>query len=213
MTIHLQNLLPHPLSDIQQLDTDVWQKDLKIESSSSNLFYAPSGKGKTTLLSMLYGMRKDYSGTILIDQSDIRDFALKQWAELRCTKLSFVFQGLRLFKELSAFENIELKNSISGFKSEKEIMALAERLDIAPFMQQKAGTMSFGQQQRVAILRALCQPFEFILLDEPFSHLDEVSAAKAFDVIAEECRAQGAGFCMTSLSDDTNWNFNGKFRL
>ena len=84
-----------------------------------------------------------------------------------------LFQELRLFTELTAWENIQLKNSLTGYKSKKEIKVWFEMFGIADKWDTPVGKMSFGQQQRVALVRALCQPFDFIFLDEPISHLDE----------------------------------------
>jgi putative ABC transport system ATP-binding protein len=77
---------------------------------------------------------------------------------------------------------------------------MAEMLGIGEFLQKKAGILSFGQQQRVAILRALCQPFDYLLADECFSHIDLENSLKAYHVIREECESRGAGLILTSLN-------------
>src|SRR6185295_14901973 len=132
---------------------------------------APSGTGKSTLIAYLYGIRKDFSGTIRFGNDS--SISLKQWSELRNKKIAVVFQDLRLFPQLTAMENIQLKNSFSKSKTEEEIIQLAAKLGIDHKLKSKCGNLSLGQQQRVAIIRSLCQPFEFLLLDEPFSHLDD----------------------------------------
>ena len=77
---------------------------------------------------------------------------------------------------------------------------MAKRLDMSEFLHRKAGILSFGQQQRVAILRALCQPFNYLLADECFSHIDRTNSLKAYQVIREECESQHAGLILTSLN-------------
>ena len=76
-----------------------------------------------------------------------------------------------------------------------------------------AGRMSIGQQQRLAIIRALCQPFDFILLDEPVSHLDEENNRIAAEIIAEEARRQGAGIISTSVGNHLLLDYNKRMHL
>ncbi|MGC9341123.1 MAG: ATP-binding cassette domain-containing protein, partial [Bacteroidales bacterium] len=120
---------------------------------------------------------------------------------------------LELFDELTALENIQLKNRLTGHKSASEIIKLAEILEISGFMNRKTEILSFGQKQRVAIIRALCQPFNFLLADEIFSHLDDVIREKALEVITDELENQGAGILFTSLKESENGFFNKKYRV
>jgi ABC-type lipoprotein export system ATPase subunit len=110
-----------------------------------------------------------------------------------------LFQELRLFPELTAMENVEIKNSLTGFKTRKEIEGWFEALGIADKMQSPVQLLSFGQQQRVAMIRALVQPFDFLLADEPISHLDETNSRMMADIMTEEARRQGAGIVVTSI--------------
>ena len=105
-----------------------------------------------------------------------------------------------------------MKNQLTGWKKKKEILTLLERLGIADKKEEKAGKLSFGQQQRVAFVRSLCQPFDFILLDEPISHLDDENAAIMAQLLTEEADRQGAGIIVTSIGKhlpmhyDRVWN-------
>ena len=110
-----------------------------------------------------------------------------------------LFQELRLFPELTAMENVEIKNCLTHFKSRKEIEGWFEALGIADKMSSPVRLMSFGQQQRVAMIRALVQPFDFLLADEPVSHLDEANSRVMADIMTGEARRQGAGVVITSI--------------
>ena len=184
--------------------SEVWNRDLAIQPGERLRILAQSGKGKTTLLSVLYGLRKDYRGRVHFDGADIRRYGRDEWQRLRQSRLAFVFQDLQLFDELTARQNVDLKNRLTTHKSASEIQALFEALGLADKQDAPAGQLSRGQQQRVAIIRALCQPFEFLLLDEPFSHLDQTMLGQAAAVLDEECRLRGAGLILTSLEPESS---------
>ncbi|MEN8227544.1 MAG: ATP-binding cassette domain-containing protein [Bacteroidota bacterium] len=201
MTIRLDKMIPLPLLEQDTTGSGIWEiESVLFEQGKTYIIEAPSGRGKTSLLSVIYGIRKDYRGKVYLDHNDIKDFSWRDWSLFRKEKLSFIFQGLELFDNLTALENIQLKNSISHHQSAQKIEEMAERLGLAQFLQRKAGILSFGQQQRVAILRALCQPFDYLLADECFSHIDRENGLKAYQVIREECESQGAGLILTSLN-------------
>ena len=163
------------------------------------LIEAASGTGKSSLCSYIYGYRNDYQGIINFDETNIKAYSVKQWVDLRKHSLSILFQDLRIFTELSALENVQLKNNLTGCKKKKEILSFFEQLGIADKINVKAGKLSFGQQQRVAFIRALCQPFDFLFLDEPISHLDDDNSRIMGELIIAEAKAQGAGVIATSI--------------
>ena len=201
MTIRLEKMIPYPLLEQETSGSGIWEADsVLFERENIYIVEAPSGRGKTSLLSVIYGIRKDYRGTVYLDHDNISELNFRQWSSIRKEKLSYIFQGLELFENLTALENIELKNSITHFKSSNEIEAMAGILDIKDFLHRKTGILSFGQQQRVAILRALCQPFEMLLADECFSHIDRENSINAYNLILEECKSQNAGLILTSLN-------------
>jgi ABC-type Mn2+/Zn2+ transport system ATPase subunit len=86
-------------------------------------------------------------------------------------------------------------------------------LEIDNKWNQVCGLLSMGQQQRVAIIRALCQPFEWLILDEPFSHLDEVNTQRCLKLINEQTDAMQAGFVLTSLGDSHQFSYHYELKL
>ena len=110
-------------------------------------------------------------------------------------------------------ENIEIKNGLTGHKKRKEIELWFERLGIADKMDAKVGRMSFGQQQRVAMIRALVQPFDFLMVDEPISHLDDDNSAIMASIMMEEVQRQGAGVIVTSIGKHMEMPYTKTFRL
>ena len=108
---------------------------------------------------------------------------------------------------------VQIKNKLTNFKSEKQIAEWFEALGIADKMNDKTGRMSFGQQQRVAMIRALAQPFDFIIVDEPISHLDDTNAETMGQIMMNEAQKQGAGVIVTSIGKHMNLNYERTFKL
>jgi putative ABC transport system ATP-binding protein len=214
MTIRLEKMIPLPMLEQKRNSSGLWEvESMLFEKGKNYLVEAPSGRGKTSLLSIIYGIRKDYRGKVFLNGADISGFSGKEWSGIRKRQLSFIFQGLELFDELSAFDNIQLKNSITRHKSSGEIRDMAERLGLAGFLQKKTGILSFGQQQRVAIIRALCQPFDYLLADECFSHMDLENSLAAFGLIREECQVRNAGLILTSLDSMEAVDMESRIKL
>lgn len=198
-SIRLDNTLPRVFLERTDVKSDIWRQQVSFEKGKTYLIEAASGTGKSSLCSFIIGYRNDFDGKILFDGKDSRQLCTSDWVTLRQSHVSMLFQELRLFPELTAMENVEIKNSLTHFKSRREIEGWFERLGIADKMQSPVRLMSFGQQQRVAMIRALVQPFDFLLADEPVSHLDETNSQAMADVMTEEARRQGAGVIITSI--------------
>ena len=212
-TITLQQTLPQVFSGRDVIISDVWHQSLEFVKGEKVLIEAASGTGKSSLCSYIYGYRNDYQGIICFDGKNIQSLGVNEWVEIRKSSLSMLFQDLRLFTELSAWENVQIKNSLTGFKSKKEIKIWFEALGIADKWEVPLGKLSFGQQQRVALIRALCQPFDFIFLDEPVSHLDDENGRIMASILAEEAEKQGAGIVVTSIGKHLELDYNRRLKL
>ena len=136
-------------------------------------------------------------------------------AKYRQHKMSIIFQDMRLFGNLTARENIELKRVMNSSPMYEAGMVddMAAALDITHILSQKAATCSYGEQQRIAIIRSLMQPFEWLIMDEPFSHLDKANTEKATALIAAECKKRNAGFILTDLDEDAHFNYTRQLLL
>lgn len=211
--ISLQATLPDIFKNETSLESEIWLRDVSFERGKFYLTEANSGTGKSSLCSYIYGYRHDYSGEILFDQSNIRSFGPSAWDGIRCRQLSLLFQELNLFPELTAFENVKLKNNLTGYKSDAQINDMFEVLGIPEKKDVEIAKMSWGQQQRVAIVRCLCQPFSFLILDEPISHLDDTNAAIAAGLIESEASRQGAGVIVTSIGKHLPLDYTKKLTL
>lgn len=184
-----------------RVPSDVWGQNLLLKKGESCLIEASSGRGKSSLCAFLYGLRKDYSGNISFVASEGQTLQSQEcdFVSLRSNNISLMFQDLKLFPELTAVENVMLKNRITGSWSEEKCRNMLLRMNLMDVVDVPCGRMSFGQQQRVAFVRALAQPLDFLFLDEPVSHLDEENARIMSQMIKERQIEDGIGVVVTSI--------------
>ena len=214
MSIFLEQVCPLPLLDHPQIaKSDVWMGKCTFRKGQRYLIKAPSGRGKSSFMHLLYGLRRDYEGQISIDDAEVSKMGSEELAALRKAKLSIVFQDLRLFPQLTGLENIIIKNDLTKHKTLDEIRGMAAKLNIVDILEQTPPTLSYGQQQRIALIRALCQPFDYLLLDEPFSHIDEANIQQARGLIDQELKKSGAGLIIVSLGSDYNFKVDYTLQL
>lgn len=216
--IELCGLIPEVFAREQSgnmRDSGIWlsEEAVGFRRGCRLLIESASGKGKSSLVSFIYGRRTDYRGLIAFDGADIRSLDSARWTEIRRKALAWLPQEMMLFPELTARENVEIKRSLTGWRSGRWVEEAFERLGIADRIDSPVGRMSVGQQQRVAIIRALAQPADFILLDEPVSHLDPQSNLAAASFIEEEASSTGAGIITTSVGNPLALNYTSTTHL
>lgn len=212
-SITLENTLPRVFVAEDIPGSEVWRTSLTFSRGALYLVEAASGGGKSSLCSFIFGARTDYEGRILFDGEDIAAFSISRWLELRRRHLAYLPQELALFPELTAVENIQLKNRLTGYASDAMVNRWLDMLGLGPRRDHPAGRLSIGQQQRVAIIRAICQPFDFLLLDEPVSHLDDANNRAAAALISEEAARQGAAIISTSVGNHISIDYTNRLHL
>ena len=215
MQIELKQIVPVPLKDkFSKRGSDIWNKHLQFNNAEWIKIKAPSGTGKTTFVHIIYKMRYDYEGSVAWDNTDLKLISGDALAQLRQNKLSIIFQDLRLFPNLTARENIELKRVLqTPFYEAGIIDTMAERLGITHIMEQRAGLCSYGEQQRIAVIRALIQPFNWLIMDEPFSHLDNNNSERAMELMLEEAKSRNAAIIFADLERIDYFPFTKIFHL
>ena len=118
--IIFRNVLPSVFANREDLHSEIWKSDVTLERDHLYLVEAASGQGKSTFCSYVVGYRNDYSGQVLFDDVDIHGLKVGQWVNIRKNHISHLFQELRLFPELTAMENVEIKNKLTGFKTRQQ---------------------------------------------------------------------------------------------
>jgi ABC-type lipoprotein export system ATPase subunit len=200
MQLSLQGVIPVPLREkVHAKQSGIWNTSLTINKGTYVFVQAPSGTGKTTLVHILYGLRHDYEGTVKWNNTTLPGAGNETLAKLRTESISVIFQDMRLFPELTAWENIAIKRKLTNTVSEQQVHEWLDRLGLKDKKHSTGNTLSYGEQQRVAIIRALLQPFDWLLMDEPFSHLDNANTDKAISLIGEVVKERGAGMILADL--------------
>ena len=151
-TIQVNHVLPYFISDTGVPVSEIWHKEVRFSRNKQYLVSASSGAGKSSLLSYIFGERTDYSGDFLYDDVSGNAMKTSEWTQLRTSVISCVFQGLRLFPELTAFENVSIKNQLTGHKTDEEIKQMFVEAGLENKMNEKVARLSFGQQQRIAVI-------------------------------------------------------------
>ncbi len=204
MQLSLQGVIPTPLRDkVNSYKSGIWKNSLSFKKGEYIFIQAPSGTGKTTLIHILYGLRKDLEGAVKWNETAVGTTDKETLAKLRTNNISVIFQDMRLFPELTAWENLEIKRSLTNTITEQQVADWLERLGMKDKKNSLGSTLSYGEQQRVAIIRALLQPFDWLLMDEPFSHLDHANIDKARALILEVVQQNNAGMILADLDENS----------
>lgn len=211
--ITLSGLLPLVFAQEEIPMSGIWRGKATFRRGGRYLVEAASGAGKSSLAAYLIGSRRDFEGTIAFDGRDSRSLSITDWQSLRRENIAYLPQELALFPEMTAIDNILLKAELGGTPDHERIDAWMRRLGVDSRRDYPAGRLSIGQQQRIALIRTLCQPFDFLLLDEPVSHLDETNNRIASAIVEEEASRQGAAVISFSVGNPLMLDYNINLHL
>jgi putative ABC transport system ATP-binding protein len=180
--------------------------DFQVESAERVFLYGPSGSGKTTFLEVLAGILRSQKGSVRILGKDLSSMLEKERDLFRGAHLGYIFQSFNLIPYLNVQENIELplhlsparRARIQGEDLTKMIRYLCDRLGIGTLLERRVTALSIGQQQRVAVARALVGRPELILADEPTSSLDMDHREKFLQLLFDLCTQHGTTLLFVS---------------
>lgn len=176
--------------------------DITINAGDYVSISGPSGCGKSTLLSILGLLDMPSGGEYFIEGTNVTDLSLDEAAEIRNSKIGFIFQSFNLIDELSVFDNVALplryKTKVPSDKAISErVQKCLELVDMSHRTNHKPNQLSGGQQQRIAIARALVAEPAILLVDEPTGNLDSKSGDQVMDVL-EKLNDSGTTICMVT---------------
>jgi putative ABC transport system ATP-binding protein len=176
----------HPLTILHSLD-------YKIESGQFVAIVGPSGSGKSTLLGLLAGLDAPSTGQIIIDGVDITMLSEDGLARLRGEKIGFVFQFFHLVPSLTAFENVLIPMEIAGRRdATTRARQLVDEVGLSDRAHHYPSQLSGGEQQRIAIARALANDPPIVLADEPTGNLDSTTGRHIMDLLLKVRRSRAS---------------------
>ena len=153
---------------------------------STTAVMGKSGSGKTTLLKVIGTLLLPESGTVSIDGTDIYSISETDRSIFRRTQIGFIYQSYDLLPELNAYENIAIAEMINNRKPNKDnIIDICDQLGVSGLLSKYPAELSGGEQQRIAIARAISTNAKIILCDEPTGNLDEENSSKIIDYIID----------------------------
>lgn len=191
MGFSLRHLQPHNFQVNKH--SEVWNTELDFKTGESTLITAASGRGKSSLFRIMTGLSDDYSGDVYYHEKAIGNLSADEISALRKNEWSLIFQSLALFPHISAEQNIRITS-----KGQLNQVAV-QKLGMESVLSKVTARLSYGERQRIAIIRALSRSFRFLIMDEPFSHLDTALREQAWKLIVDECQKNDAGMILLDL--------------
>lgn len=184
-----------------------------LEAGEQVALRGASGSGKTTLLNVISGIVVPDSGEVFVDGTDLTRLSEPARDAHRARTTGCVFQAFNLLQGFTALENVALAMLFGGGADEARARGLLERVGLGDRMSYFPRQLSLGQQQRVAVARALANRPKLVLADEPTGSLDAASGAQALALIREVCREAGAALLLVSHDAEVLGAFEKRLEL
>ena len=160
-----------------------------------------SGCGKTTLLHIISGITRADSGKVVLDKVELTRYSEQGRDLIRANKLGYVFQTFNLLRGFTALENVLLGMTFGrGKKNTERAKLLLEKVGLGHRLNNKPAAMSVGEQQRVAVARALANRPRILLADEPTANVDPANQQQVIDLIRESCVDEGIALLIVTHS-------------
>ena len=180
---------------------------LKIERGELTSIIGPSGSGKSTLLNIIGALDRPTSGHVRIDGVDIRELSDNQLAKIRNRKIGFIYQSFNLINRLTAVENVEMPliaRKIPRNLRRDRATKLLSAVGLAQKAHKRPTELSGGEQQRVAVARALVTKPAIVIADEPTGNLDSKTTRELLNYITEVNRTMGTTFVIVTHNPEVS---------
>ncbi len=190
--------------------------DIEVREGEIAVIVGPSGSGKSTLLHLLGGLDRPSSGKVVVDNFDLSLLSEEELAAFRNKTLGFIFQFHHLLPEFTATENVAMPALIRGerlVEAEQKASTLLEEVGLAERQGHKPNELSGGEQQRVAVARALMNDPRLVLADEPSGNLDEDNSQKLHQLLADLAQKRGLTFVVATHNLDLTKRANRVLQL
>jgi ABC-type lipoprotein export system ATPase subunit len=189
-----------PILDVPQL---------KVEAGEQVVIRGRSGGGKTTLLNVIAGLATPDTGRIVVDTTDVTRLAEAARDRFRARHIGFVFQTFNLLAGFTALENVLLGMTFTGQRNEpRRAVDLLGKVGLGHRLSHKPAALSVGEQQRVAVARALVNQPVLLLADEPTANIDPAHQQQVIDLLREVCRAENVAMLLVTHSPEVAAQFD-----
>lgn len=186
----------------------------EVNAAEQLVLVGRSGSGKTTLLHIIAGISRPTAGKVVIDGWDTTVFTEAECDRFRAERIGYVFQTFNLLQGFSALENVMLGMTFAGRRSDAaRARQLLDRVGLSDRVTHKPAMMSVGEQQRVAVARALANRPKLILADEPTANIDTKHQQQVIDLLRETCREEGVALILVTHTPDVAGQFDRLERL
>lgn len=196
----------------------IYVPELTLERGESMVLDGPSGCGKTTILHLISGLLKADSGSILFEGQELLELSPKQRALWRSCNIGYILQKLNLLTELNVLDNILLPlcwqgDSVDEQSLRERAKQLLEQVGLASKLQMYPEQLSIGEQQRVAVVRALLQRPALVLADEPTASLDKANGEKVMELLQQLCRLNNTALLISTHDESIKARFAKRYNI
>lgn len=182
----------HNFQSATELTPAIKRTSFQIEENTFTIIYGPSGSGKSTLLNILSGLQKPSHGSVMVEGRDIYGLSPDELAFFRANRLGIVYQTTHWVRSLNVVENVAIPLYFLGYKrsvAENIALMTLQRVNMAQYATKSPLVLSGGEQQRVAMARALASSPLFVIADEPTGNLDSQNGDQIIELL-QNCKTE-----------------------
>ncbi|HUQ69923.1 MAG TPA: ABC transporter ATP-binding protein, partial [Planctomycetaceae bacterium] len=188
--------------------------EFKLGAGEQVALIGESGGGKTTLLNIIAGITSADAGVVKIGGTDISRLPEAARDRFRADRVGYVFQTFHLLPAFTALENVLLGMSFSGKRADRQrAMKLLERVGLSHRLSHRPSQLSVGEQQRVAVARALANSPQLLLADEPTANVDPANQQAVLELLRDSCREHNVSLLLVTHSPEVSSQFARVERL
>lgn len=216
MLLEIKNLEKRFYGPQGQVTAEVVVPGLQVDRGELLVLEGPSGSGKTTLLHMISGLLRPDDGQILFDGIDLCTLSNKERDLWRSYNIGYIFQRLNLLEALTVEENIMLAcywNNIHANNAQVRVYELLDMVDLADRAHDFPPCLSLGEQQRVAVVRALLNRPALLLADEPTASLDVKNSQIVLQLLQELCQKEGVTLILSTHDEAIKAQFSRRYNI
>ncbi len=187
--------------------------EFRVDAGEQMAMVGRSGCGKTTLLHTIAGISRPDSGEVRVDDWDITLFTEAECDRFRAQRIGYVFQTFNLLSGFSALENVMISMRFAGQTDRQRALHLLDRVGLGHRTGHKPTMLSVGEQQRVAVARALANQPKLLLADEPTANVDSGNQQQVLDLIRDTCREEEVALVLVTHTPEVSDQFERVDRL